>query len=384
MLSAARRRSGDLLRRYGDLVLALGLSALALADIWTNDYIIGSRPLLSGFSLCATLALAWRRKAPFAVTLTVSAALLLQVAIEPTPHPPDVPFLAWLITSYSVAAHAALPRALASGAVLVVAVDLWTSFSPNDGGTDLVFISVILAGFWVAGRVVRSRNLLAAELAERTKELESEREERARLAVAEERARIARELHDIVAHTLSVIAVLAGAERLVQRVGTARDTLESIERTSREALAEMGRLLGMLRADGDPAELGPQPSLTRIDELLAGVRNAGLDVELVAEGEPRSLPAGMDVSAYRIVQEALTNSLKHGRCKRARVSLRWSPTLLEIEVADDGIGPAADPGPGHGLLGLRERAALFDGVLVTGRSELGGFLLAARLPLQAT
>ena len=251
--------------------------------------------------------------------------------------------------------------ALAGGGALLLTVGLWTDISPESGGTSIVFISFIMVGFWLAGRVVRSRSVLMEEIAERTRELEVEREERARLAVAEERARIARELHDVVAHTLSVIVVQAGAERLVTADDGARETLAAIERTSRDALAEMGCRLGMLRTEGSGSDLDPQPSLARIDELLAGVRATGLEVELVVEGETRRLPIGMNVSAYRIVQEALTNSLKHGRCTRARVRLSWDHAFLEIEVADDGIGPAAAPRAGHGLLGLRERVALFGG-----------------------
>lgn len=382
MWAAQRHRSVRFVRQRGDLILALTLSALAIVDIWPSDYIIGSKPILTLFALASTIPLVWRRSLPLAVAVTVSASILLQVVLEPTPHPPDVPFIAWMITAYSVAAYTDQRRALLGGGILLATVGLWTSISPESGGSDIVFISFIMAGFWIAGRVVRSRNVLAVELAKRTQELETEREERARFAVTEERARIARELHDVVAHTLSVIVVQAGAERLVTNDLGASETLTSIERTSRDALAEMGRLLGMLRAEGDASELNPQPSLARIDELIAGVRDTGLDVDLIVEGEPRQLPIGLDVSAFRIVQEALTNSLKHGRCKHARVRLRWTSTLLEIEVADDGIGPAADPRPGHGLLGLRERVAIFDGALATGRSDLGGFNLSARLPLQ--
>jgi signal transduction histidine kinase len=377
MVGEARRRLTVFLRRRGDIVLTVVLSALAVADIWTNDYVTGSHPLLTVFTLCSTVPLAFRRRAPLAATLFVSTAVLVQLATASTPHPPDTPFLAWLIMAYSASAHSDLRRALIGGGALILAVDVWVGRSPNHAGTDVSFITIILVGFWFAGRVVRSRNEMAAELA-------AERDERARFAVAEERARIARELHDVVAHTLSVIVVQAGAERLVQPDGSAHDTLESIERTGRGALSEMGRLLGMLRAADGSAELGPQPSLSRLDELLAGIRETGIDVGLVVEGKPRPLQAGMDVSAYRIVQEALTNSLKHGRCRQARVSLRWTPRQLEIEVADDGTGIVANSTSGHGLLGLRERVALFDGGLVTGRSDLGGFLVAARLPLPGT
>jgi signal transduction histidine kinase len=367
--------------RWGDVALAAALTAFVQADIWTDDgYLTGSKPFLALTSLLMTVPLAWRRRYPLGVALVVSGAILLQVAVEDGPHPPDGPFLAWIVTSYSIAAHARLRTAVAGGLPLIVAVDLWAYRT----GDDLVFVPVILAGFWIAGRVVRSRNVLAAALAERTRELEREREERARLAVAEERVRIARELHDVVSHTLGVIVVQAGAERVAPSEASAKETLGSIERSGREALAEMGRLVGMLRSEGGE-ERTPQPGLARIDELAASVRATGIDVEVVAEGAPRPLPGSVDVSAYRIVQEALTNAVRHSGASRASVLLRWEARALEIQVADNGVGPPRESGSGmpggHGLLGVRERVALFGGVFATGRSDLGGFLLTARLPL---
>jgi signal transduction histidine kinase len=277
--------------------------------------------------------------------------------------------------------HAEIRQALAGGVLLIVAVDAWAYHT----GDDLVFVPVILAGFWIAGRVVRSRNVLAERLAERTEELEQEREERAKLAVAQERTRIARELHDIVAHTLGVMVVQAGAERLHEEPGTpAYEALSSIEGSGRLALSEMGRLVGVLRTDADVESLGPQPGLGHLEALVSRVREAGLEVEVVVEGRAHELAPGLDVSAYRIVQEALTNTLRHSRSRRARVLLRWDSAALHIEVADDGIGPPPEPvEAGHGLLGIRERVAVFGGALVTGRSDLGGYLLAATLPLSA-
>ena len=370
--------------RWGDVALAAALTVLVQADIWTDDgYLTGGKPFLAFTSLLMTAPLAWRRRFPLGVALVVVGAIVLQVAVEHGSHPPDAPFLAWIVTSYSVAAHADLRHALTGGVLLIVAVDLWAYRT----GDDLVFIPVILAGFWIAGRVVRSRNVLAAELAERTRELELEREERTKLAVAEERARIARELHDVVSHTLGVIVVQAGAERIAPDESSARETLGSIERSGREALAEMGRLVGMLRSDGEAGEREPQPGLARLEELVERVREAGIVVEVVVEGTPRPLPASLDVSAFRIVQEALTNVARHSGSSRATVNLRWEPTALEIQVADDGVGPPAESGRreggGHGLVGVRERVALFGGVLATGRSDLGGYLLTARLPLSS-
>lgn len=202
-------------RRYGDAALALVLATIGELDVWLPDnYHTGSRSVLAITTLAMTLPLAFRRRSPHGVALFIAAFLLAQTIFAPTPHPPDSPFIAWIIAVYSVAAHTDVRRAIVGAIALVVAVDAWVSLTPNNGGTDLFFISLIMFGFWIAGRVVRSRNVLATALRERTRELEHEREERARLAVAEERARIARELHDVVAHTLGVIVVQAGAERL--------------------------------------------------------------------------------------------------------------------------------------------------------------------------
>jgi signal transduction histidine kinase len=377
------RRSFALVRAHGDAVLAAGISALTVVELATNDWLTGPRLAITAFSLVSTIAIAWRRRAPLTVALVVAGTLALQVTVVPTPHPPSAPFVAWVIAVFSVSAYEPWWRALLGGTAIIVAIDVWNATTPQDGSNSGVFLTLIVLGFWIAGRVLRSRNLLALALEERTKELEVEREERARLAVAEERSRIARELHDVIAHTLSVIVVQAGAERLVQPPGSGRDTLESIERTSRESLAEMGRLLGMLRTDGSPADLAPQPSLDRLDDLLTGIRAAGVEANVEVIGTPRSIHASLDVSAFRIVQEAITNSIKHGRATQIDVRIRWTANLLSIEVADDGRGTESATRPGYGLIGLRERVALFHGALVTGPSDLGGFLLTATLPTSA-
>jgi signal transduction histidine kinase len=378
-------------RRFGDVALAVVLATIGLLDVLLpDDYHTGSRPVLAVTTFAMTIALAWRRLHPLGVALFVSAVLLAQTAFAPTPHPPDSPFLAWIIVVYSVAAHTDLGAAVLGGVALLVAVDSWVSLTPNNGGTDLVFISIILLGFWIAGRVVRSRNVLAGALAERTRELEREREERARLAVAEERSRIARELHDVVAHTLGVIVVQAGAERLhLQPDSPAHATFASIEESGRSALEEMGRLLGMLRTDTEHDALIPQPGLARLDDLLAHTRETGLDVELVVEGTPRPLGAGADVSAYRIIQEALTNSIRHSRAAQAAVTVCYEPGYVTVSVTDSGTRgdgqAAARPGSlltgaGLGLAGIAERVASCGGNLTVGPTQANGFAVTARLP----
>jgi signal transduction histidine kinase len=229
------------------------------------------------------------------------------------------------------------------------------------------------------------RELLATLLGERAERAERERELRAREAVADERARIARELHDVVAHDVSVMVVQAqGAARVLEgEQPQVRQALAAIEATGREAVDEMRRLLGVLRRSDDELAVAPQPSLGQLEALVAGVRDAGLPVELEVVGEPRTLPPGVDLSAYRIVQEALTNALKHAGPARARVVVRYEADAVALEVSDDGPGVAEAVGTGHGLVGMRERVALYGGDLEAGESREGGWALRARLPLGA-
>ncbi|MGZ6673991.1 MAG: sensor histidine kinase, partial [Solirubrobacteraceae bacterium] len=215
--------------------------------------------------------------------------------------------------------------------------------------------------------------------------LEREHELRANEAVAEERARIARELHDLVAHNVSVMVVQAGAERhaLGPEQESTREALTSIEQAGRQALVEARRLLGMLRRKDDGSELEPQPSVEHIDVLVEQIERAGLPVTLAVEGEQAPLPAGVDLCAYRIVQEGLTNALKHAGPAHAEVVLRYEPRALDVEVRDDGRGPARanGDGAGHGLIGMRERVALYGGALEAGARDGGGFAIHAHLPL---
>jgi signal transduction histidine kinase len=233
---------------------------------------------------------------------------------------------------------------------------------------------------------LRDRSLRAGELERRADRLEREREERERAAVAEERARIARELHDVVAHSVSVIAVHAGSMRRRLRHERPQDAQEllGVERTARQALAEMRRLLGLLRTDDDDLSLTPQPGMEQVERLVGQTREAGLSIELDTEGEPIALPPGVDLAAYRIVQEALTNVLKHAGQAQARVGIRYRERELVLEITDDGPGPAPNgDGTGQGLVGIRERVTLYGGSLDAGRGESGGFAVRARLPIPA-
>ncbi len=225
-----------------------------------------------------------------------------------------------------------------------------------------------------------------AEAAEaRAAEAEREREAAARIAVAEERARIARELHDIVAHAVSVMVLQAGAVRhkLADTRPDDSEALEDVEATGRTALAEMRQLLGAMRSEGDDAALAPQPGLANLDVLADQIGGAGLPVRLRVDGEPYPLPHALDVSAYRIVQEGLTNALKHAGAGHADVTVRYGAGELYVEVADDGDGAGPDDGHGHGLVGIRERVKVYGGEMDAGTTGEGGFVLSTRLPVQS-
>jgi signal transduction histidine kinase len=254
---------------------------------------------------------------------------------------------------------------------------------PGETASDLVFIPLRFVVAWVAGYALRERAERAEAAEERAAQAEREREAAARVAVAEERARIARELHDIVAHAVSVMVLQVGAVRhkLPDSSAEDRDALRGVERAGRTALAEMRRLLAAMRSEGDEAELLPQPGLDGLDSLLEEIGRAGLPVELHVDGQPVPLPRGVDLSAYRIVQEGLTNALKHAQASDADVTVRYLPDELEIEVRDNGHGSATSDGLGHGLIGVRERVKIYGGKMSAGTASNGGFVLSTRLPL---
>jgi signal transduction histidine kinase len=330
-----------------------------------------------------TALLAVRRRA--AVVCGAGAMLVVilqQFAIGDVQGASAFSVLALVVAMYSLGAHAELRLALPVGVALVAG--FWAmSFAKDKNLGDVTFVSIVLFVPWVGGMVLRHRAEHAHELELRARTLETEGAERARKAVEEERARIARELHDVVAHAMSVIVVQAGAERLVlppDQTST-RDVLSAIESTGRQALGEMRRLLGMMRAGDEQLALAPQPSVAYLDDLCEQVRAAGMPVDLVVEGDPVDLPPGVDVSAYRIVQEALTNALKHAGPASARVAVRYLPDELEVEVVDDGYGAAAERNGGHGLIGMRERVTVYGGRLQTGNRPSGGYAVQVRLPL---
>lgn len=378
-------------RLYGDWALALGLAALLQIEVWTIDpshppgdvggdvYSSGERAAAAAAGLVTALSLGWRRRAPLAV-LAVAIAMSVAANVAALLGAATTPAIVLVVAAYSVGAHTKGLRAVigAAGAVALIAANAADQFSAG----DLLFITMVLGGAWLAGSSMRYRRERERTLERLTVDLEREREERARAAVAEERVRIARELHDVVAHAISVIVLQArGARRsLAVDPEETRDALDTIEATGSEALAEMRRLLGMLRSDDEDIALAPQPSLRYLDALAAQVREAGLPVELAVEGEPIELPPGVDLSAYRIVQEALTNALKHAGPATARVVVRYGNDDVELEIADTGLGPGASNGEGHGLVGMRERVSLYGGKIEAGPGDGGGFAVRARLP----
>jgi signal transduction histidine kinase len=292
------------------------------------------------------------------------------------------------MTAYLAGTVPDLPRSLAALAAMGVglaAVNL--TYDATVFG-DYLFPGAFALAMWGGTRTLRNRTLIAAELHEEAARAEERREEAAARAVAEERRRIAREMHDLVGHSVSVMVVQAGGARRILEKDPDRavEAAVRIEQTGRAALAEMRRLLGLLGPhDGDPA-LGPQPGLDDVDALIGRARDAGLPVEVAVEGERRPLPAGAEAAAYRVVQEALTNALKHAGASPTEVLLRWGPDALEILVADRGVTrgapEAALPSGGHGLVGMRERVKVYGGDLAAGPAPGGGFEVRARIPLR--
>jgi signal transduction histidine kinase len=375
--------------RWGDAVVALVLAAWTQLDLWGHApatmQVVGGRGVLSVLLLLVTLPLALRRRTPAATLLTAAGALVLGAFL--VRHSNGVPvgvFLAMLLAFYSVGAHCDDRRSHLIGAVAVAAIaaaDLARPGTFSASGTRPgAWLAFAIA--WLVGRDLRRRRQRVADLEDRAAQLERDREERALLAVAEERGRIARELHDVIAHAVSVIVVQAQAgPHLTDDPQRLLGVFHAIESSGRDALVELRRLLGILRSEDEQLAIGPQPGLGSLQSLVEQMRASGLPVELRIEGEPVHLPAGIDLSAYRIVQEALTNVVKHAEDAAAEVVIRYEAHALELDVVDDGRRRALSVnGSGHGLIGMRERVALYGGTLKTGRRDSGGYAVRARLP----
>jgi signal transduction histidine kinase len=361
----------------GDGVLALVLLLPAATTVGDN-----AQPepigLFIAFVLLQTLPLTVRRYWPRSVLAVTIGSSLGNTLLTDSPALP----VGVVVALYTVAAHCDRKTAV-RGAVAASAVLPALLFSPGGGdGTGLLTpVGLLLSVAWALGDNLRTRRAYLREVEDRAERLEREREENMRRAAADEQARIARELHDVIAHNVSVMVVQAAAAGDVfdSQPGKAREALDSIEKTGREALTELRRLLGAVRThEGDKV---PQPGLARLESLLDQVRAAGLRVELDVQGEATELPLGIDLSAYRIVQEALTNTIKHADASRADVVVRYSDEELAIDVFDDGVGPSENGDGGHGLIGMRERVSLYEGRLEAGPRPEGGFAVCARFPL---
>ena len=382
----------DAIRRHPwwtDSLLALVLTVISVASAIVSRSHAGHAVQVLEVVLVpfTTAPIALRRYRPIAVlTITVSAAVLILLLTSQAQFPVGV-----LVALYTVASRCERPVSIraAEWVALPIAVAVIVNNGPHFG--KVIPALAVFAIAWVIGDNIRTRRAYLAELEARAARLEREREEKAERAVIEERTRIARELHDVIAHNVSVMVVQAsaGEELFDADPERARESLSSVAATGRAALAELRRLLGVIRAEaGDrpAASYTPQPGMEYLDELVRQVREAGLAVGLSVLGEPRELPEGVGLCAYRIVQEALTNTLKHAAASEAHVSVRYAPDALELQVLDDGRGaPATNggTGAGHGLIGMRERVALFGGELSARSRPDHGYEVRARIPLES-
>ncbi len=332
-----------------------------------------------GLVVAQCLPLVWRRRQPFAAAL-VTGLLTAVYGTSPLPDP-ALPF-AGLVAVYSVAAHADRRLARAAGAIAALAIAV--SLLLDRPAADLEDVAVLYLSFataWLLGDAIRTRGERAAQLEARAADLERTRAAEAGRAVVEERARIAREMHDVLAHSVSLMVVQAEAGPVVVEHDPARAVaaFDAISATGRQTLAELRRLLGVLRED-EAGPLAPQPGVAQIPDLVDGARRAGLSVELRTSDLPGSLPPGVDLSAYRIVQEALTNVAKHAGPARVTVLVAHRDDALHVEVSDDGLG-STGARPGRGVLGMRERAGSLGGTVDAGPGPAGGWTVRAELPL---
>ena len=346
-------------------------------------------PFLVGLALLLVqvVPLLWRRSHPSLVLLVVAGAFGARVLLG---FNPGIAGFGLLVAMYSVAAYEVGARRLVFPMVAglsFVAGFVVFGVTGNPRSFAITVPSVFFVAAWLIGDYLRTRRAYVYQLEERAARLERERDQDRRLAADEERTRIARELHDVVAHDVSVIAIQAGAARSVQaaRPEAAAQALGLIETTARETLIELNRLLGVLRGDNGAApERNPQPGIAQLPLLVEELRAAGLEVDARIVGEARPLAPALDLTAYRILQEAATTVLKHARARRVDIRVRYTHRVLALEVRDDGAGDGGDPASssGHGLIGMRERVALFGGKLRAGRNRAGGFSVYALLPIE--
>jgi len=367
-----------------DLGIALALTAWLLAEVWAEH--LHPTWLAAPLLTVAGLSLAWRRSRPIVVAVIIVTIMIVLAAAGMTLHSAVSPVVALGLASWSVGAYESRRRAAVGLGIILVG--LWISMGVDAArgtdhyvSTDYPWIGAILLSPGLCGIAfgARTRSLRAAET--RSKELELERRE----AIAAERARIARELHDVIAHSVSVMTVQAGAAEEMLKHDPARAVapVQAVQETGRQALVEMKRLVGVLKDVGEDDDRAPQPRLADLQQLASKLRDAGQQVDLRVEGEPREMPLGVELSAYRVVQEALTNTLKHAGGAPATVTIHYGEHELSIEVRDEGRAVRESNG-GHGLAGMRERIGIFGGTFQAGPHDEGGFAVHAVLPLERT
>jgi signal transduction histidine kinase len=363
--------------------VAIDLAIFLVVEMAMTDGVDGSQVALSAV---AAVALLFTRDFPFLAPVIVAAALCGVVGIDPDAvEETNAAFLIMLFMPWSIGSYNTRTKAIL-GLVWYQLAALWVNIQFAGSGSDYFWIGIFISVAWASGFVLNRRSQHLRELAERARRAELERAAATERAVAEERQRIARELHDVIAHSVSVMTVQAGAVRRLLQPDQQREreALETVEATGREALTEMRRLVGLLREHGAMPEFSPQPGMGTIDSLLDGVRAAGLPVELEVDGSPRELSPGVDLAAYRVVQEALTNALKYAGPAHAWVAVHWQDGKLELEISNDGTTDGDSSGAGHGLTGMRERVSLYGGEIESGPREGGGYVVRARLPIEGS
>ncbi|WDZ82587.1 sensor histidine kinase [Micromonospora cathayae] len=372
----------DILAAAGLVLLDVAFTLVTPREFWPRQL-----PVAIGWSVLCAAPVAVRRVVPWVAVGAAVATLILPAVLG---YAPTTQSLTFVVLTYTMAANRSLRPAIVATVVLWVPVMVLNVVAPLESvlevsPTAAVLNNVLVAvGVFAVGRAVHARRASTEALRERARVAEANQRSLAEQAVADERRRIARELHDVVAHHVSVMGVLAtGARRVLRRDPDAADeAIATIEDTSRATLREMRRLLDVLRTDEPVAELTPQPGLAGLAALTEQVREAGLPVTLTVEGTPGPLEEGVTLTVYRIVQEALTNALKHAGPATAQVRLLFGEVWLVVEVTDTGRGPGREPDRiGHGLVGMRERVGLYGGVLHTGRRPGGGFQVRATLPM---
>jgi MYXO-CTERM domain-containing protein len=374
--------SATLRRAPGNLFLAGGLLAVAELEL----VVVGPVPhqgVAAVGAIGLTLPFVWRRRRPLLVLVVMMATFLTQTRLG-VPHNAQVIVpLVWALACFGVAAYAPLSRAAAGLVVVAVPIGTLAGLGVVPGLSNLLYVAAIFTlAPWGAGRFYRLSREESVEYARRAAHAEADSERRAHEVLELERQRIARELHDIIAHSLSLMVLQAGAagEVLTRSPDQARAALATVQDTGRQALVEMKRLLLVLRSPDATPSLGPQPGLADLGALVQHTRAAGLAVTLRRDGDETPIPAGIELSVYRVAQESLTNVVKHASAEQAEVRLRLRRRFVEVEIVDDGRTPAGSRGNGHGLIGMRERVALYRGEFEAGPGP-NGFTVRARFPL---